>query len=221
MTTPQNTKWGDKETRRQDILTGAQQQLAQAGYQGLNIRDVARAANVSPGLVYAYFANKEELFATLYAGRLTQLQTEMLAVCATATNADLFFVDLVTAYLPVYQVFGREFNLFSLLRQPEQLPSELTERLTQTALQLMTTIFSHSQRLLAQEGVAISALPQAELVMPMFWIILNGLADHFSGERKNLYGHDLQTMTRFVVSTLRLGLISLANTPLSTSEVMP
>src|SRR5689334_22984946 len=61
------TKWGDRVQRRADILDAARACIAGPGYLALNMRDLAAAAGVSPATLYSYFANKEELFATLYA----------------------------------------------------------------------------------------------------------------------------------------------------------
>lgn len=200
------TQWGDKEQRRQDILQAARLQLESEGYQGLNIRQVATRAEVSPGLVYAYFANKEELFATLYVERLQQLQQQIALDSAQAQSFEAFFILLLKAYLPVYQQFGREYNLFSLLRQPQQFPVELTASLSSTASTLMQQIYRQAIQFLDGADVHMTALPEQQLVLPMFWISLNGLADHFCGDRQHLYGHSLDSMSQFMSHTLLLGL---------------
>lgn len=206
MTKAQKTQWGDKEQRKQDILQAAQSLLESEGYAGLNIRSVAAKAQVSPGLVYAYFANKEELYATLYVERLVHFQQQIAHDSAQAQDIHQFFVLLLKAYLPVYQHFGREFNLFSLLRQPQQFPVELTEKLSRTAFKLIQNVYQYSQQFLTAEEVQVATLSNHELVLPMFWITLNGLADHFVGDRQHLYGHSLENMSNFISTTLLLGL---------------
>ncbi len=204
------TKWGDKANRRLDILVAARQQLEMAGYVGLNMREVAKIAQVSPGLLYSYFANKEELFATLYAERLSEFQIELLALCERVETVEQLFVQLLKAYLPVYQRYGREFNLFSLLRQPEQFNPEISAQLSQIAMQLMGALLKSSQRLLGEQDAKLSDLPQPQLVLPMFWIVLSGLAEHYSGDRQHLYGHDPEIMSAYIANTLLLGLRSQA-----------
>lgn len=206
MKNPAKTQWGDKEQRRQDILQAARLLLESEGYQGLNIRQVAAKASVSPGLVYAYFANKEELFATLYVERLSLLQQQLETKSKQAQSFDDFFVLLLQAYLPVYQSFGREYNLFSLLRQPQHFPAELTAKLSETALELIQSLYQRSLQFLSDEDIQMTRIPDHQLVLPMFWITLNGLADHFAGDRQHLYGHSLPTMSRFFAQTLLLGL---------------
>ncbi len=208
--TPSATRWGDKANRRLDILVAARQQLEVSGYVGLNMREVAKLAHVSPGLLYSYFANKEELFATLYAERLGEFQQEMVVLCQQVETVEQLFVRLLKAYLPVYQHYGREFNLFSLLRQPEQFNPEISAQLSQTAMHLMGMLFSSAQRLLGEQAASLADLPQPQLVLPMFWIVLTGLASHYSGDRQHLYGHDQDTMSAYIAQTLLLGLRSQA-----------
>lgn len=201
------TQWGDKEQRRQDILQAARLQLENEGYQGLNIRQVATRAGVSPGLVYAYFASKEELFATLYAERLQQFQQQVAAIDHSQVHSfEGFFSLLLKAYLPVYQQFGREYNLYSLLRQPQQFPAELVSTLSSTAVALMQQLYQQAKQFLDDADIPMAALPEQSLILPMFWISLNGLADHFSGDRQQLYGHSLENMAQFMSHTLLLGL---------------
>jgi|GEM_PF-2381615 len=213
MTELLDTKWGDKTSRRLDILNAARQQLESVGYTGLNIRSVAQAAGISPGLVYSYFANKEELFATLYAQRLAAFKGEAEALCQTVQTTDDLLVALLRTYLPVYQTYGREYNLFSLLRKPDQFSLEIRDGLTQTAIGLMSMLYAHTQTLAAAEGIVLANLPQPTLVLPSFWIMLNGLANHYAGDRQHLYGHDQDSMARFMAQTFWQGLKSLALMP--------
>ncbi len=206
------TRWGDKTSRRIDILNAARMQLETVGYTGLNIRSVAQAAGISPGLVYSYFANKEELFATLYAERLAAFKVEAELLCQQVQTTDALLVALLRAYLPVYQTYGRDYNLFSLLRKPDQFSLEIREGLTQTAIALMSMLYTHTQTLAAAEGIVLADLPQPALVLPSFWIILNGLANHYAGDRQHVYGHDQDSMAGFIAQTFWLGLKSLAAT---------
>ena len=50
------------QARRQQLIDAALHQFAEKGYSGASIRDIARAAGVTEGLVYHYFRNKEHLF---------------------------------------------------------------------------------------------------------------------------------------------------------------
>lgn len=109
MTQQHPTKWGDKDMRRQDIMQAAQKILETDGYEALSIRNVAKEAKISAGLLYSYFANKEELFAALYAEKLVEFQQQLSSVCTEATSIEQLFIELLTAYLPVYKTFGKKF----------------------------------------------------------------------------------------------------------------
>lgn len=51
--------------KRRQILDGARRVFLSTGFDGASMNEVARAAGVSKGTLYVYFASKEELFAAL------------------------------------------------------------------------------------------------------------------------------------------------------------
>ena len=50
---------------RRQIMDGARSVFLSAGFDGASMNDVARAAGVSKGTLYAYFASKDELFGAI------------------------------------------------------------------------------------------------------------------------------------------------------------
>ncbi len=56
--------------RRAQILDAAQQVFAQKGFEGASIKDLAKAADVSPGLLYWYFKDKTHLLVSLLTERI-------------------------------------------------------------------------------------------------------------------------------------------------------
>jgi AcrR family transcriptional regulator len=48
--------------RREDILQASLHLFAERGFHGTSMRDIARAANITEGLIYHYFASKRDLF---------------------------------------------------------------------------------------------------------------------------------------------------------------
>ncbi len=48
--------------RREDILKASLHLFAERGFHGTSMRDIARAANITEGLIYHYFASKRDLF---------------------------------------------------------------------------------------------------------------------------------------------------------------
>ena len=55
------------------LLDAAVEQVATTGYDGLTVRNVARAAGVSPATAYTYFSSKEHLLASVFWSRVAAL----------------------------------------------------------------------------------------------------------------------------------------------------
>jgi AcrR family transcriptional regulator len=67
------TTWGnDGGAKRRQIMDGARQVFLSAGFDGASMNDIARAAGVSKGTLYAYFDSKEELFEAIIRGEYAQ-----------------------------------------------------------------------------------------------------------------------------------------------------
>ncbi len=62
------------EARRRGILVAAQRCVSRKGIQGTTMRDICRAANLSPGAVYRYFPSKDEILGALAELRLEQIR---------------------------------------------------------------------------------------------------------------------------------------------------
>jgi AcrR family transcriptional regulator len=56
---------GDGGAKRRQIMDGARTVFHQQGFDGASMNDIAQAAGVSKGTLYAYFDSKEQLFETL------------------------------------------------------------------------------------------------------------------------------------------------------------
>jgi AcrR family transcriptional regulator len=61
----QERKEREKERRRQQILVAAKNIFYKKGFNKTTMEDIASAAELSPGTLYLYFKNKDELFASL------------------------------------------------------------------------------------------------------------------------------------------------------------
>jgi AcrR family transcriptional regulator len=196
------TRWGDREGRRRDILAAARALLRRGGYQRLNMRDVAHGARVSPGTVYTYFAGREELFAALYAERLEAFHDEIAPLCASARSLEQLFVDVGERYLDVYRVFGREVNLWAMLAGEERRPAELAQPMIAAAGRIMALVGGAIDRL----GGRAAWRDERALALPFLWATLNGLAEHFTGQRHRLHGATWPELAGFAARTLIAGL---------------
>ena len=61
----QERKEREKERRRQQIMVAAKRVFTDKGFNRATMEDIAQEAELSPGTLYLYFKNKEELYASL------------------------------------------------------------------------------------------------------------------------------------------------------------
>ncbi|MFC9787266.1 TetR/AcrR family transcriptional regulator [Rhodococcus sp. NPDC127528] len=87
--------YGDAEARRRRTLDAAAALLDEGGYTALTIRSVAARAGTSTGLIYQYFADKQEIFIAL----LNESQLESAAFVA-ALPRDRGVASLIAAVIP-------------------------------------------------------------------------------------------------------------------------
>lgn len=199
------TKWGQRTERRADLLEAAREQLAAGGFAALNMRDVARAAGVSPGTVYTYFTGKEDLFATLYAQRLDELNTQLAPACERATSGEQLFELIATEYLDVYRVFGRELDVWAILLADNPAASELAKPLIRAALQVLDTVQAATRRIYGP--AALPQDPEQERLALLFvWATITGLAEHYTGGRRKLHGFGWEQLVGFAARTVVAGL---------------
>jgi len=60
--TPRDAPHGVRRDRRDDIVRASLHLFAEKGFHGTSMRDIAREANITEGLIYHYFASKRDLF---------------------------------------------------------------------------------------------------------------------------------------------------------------
>lgn len=61
----QERKQRERERRRQQIIVAAKRVFSEKGFSKTTMEDIAREAELSPGTLYLYFKNKDELYASL------------------------------------------------------------------------------------------------------------------------------------------------------------
>ncbi|MCU1426107.1 MAG: TetR/AcrR family transcriptional regulator [Actinomycetia bacterium] len=205
---PAKTKWGDREQRRIDILDAARARITTDGYLSLNMRDLAAAAGVSPATLYSYFATKEELFATLYAEAI-RAHTEILRpIVAEAHDLPTLLELVIEEYVELYRSFGRHFTLWSTMRHdvdadaapfPKALIIELRTATVENNRLLMQSIRDAASR-------TGRRVVDEQLVPSFLWSALNGLADHFTTERRSLDGFPPERLLEFAAQRLAVAI---------------
>jgi AcrR family transcriptional regulator len=202
------TRWGDRVARRQDILDAARRLLCRDGYRNLNIRDVARDADVSAGTVYTYFESKERLFAELYAMRLDEFHAEIAPASRAVSDPEELFILIATSYLDVYRVYGRELDLWSVLLREQHTPRAVAAPLAEAAERVIETLTTAIYRLVEEDGGWPPDSPDGGFVLPFLWANVHGLVDQFTGVRQHLHPFSWDELVGFTARTAIAGLRS-------------
>lgn len=198
--------WGDRTTKRRNVLAAARTLLARQGLDGVSIRRVAEQAGVSPGTVYTLFAHKEELFATLYVEHLERFLAEVEWNQRDHRDPEQLVVDMGRRYVDLYATFGRRLDAWSMVVERDQWPAELVERVMHVTLGLLDRIE------ILTRGFGLDTMPEAirRRAAPLLWATLNGLAEQYSGVRHELHGLPLEDMLVFSARVLVAGLGTLS-----------
>lgn len=76
-----------KQQTREKVLQAAREMFIERGYEGATIRDIARAAGMSTGAVFASFTDKPELFDAILSEDFAALVDPMKDAATTAPSA--------------------------------------------------------------------------------------------------------------------------------------
>lgn len=84
----------DGGAKRRQIMEGARQVFLSSGFDGASMNDVARAAGVSKGTLYAYFNSKEELFEAIIRAEKVHSAERMCAFLPDYNDPRAMLTDL-------------------------------------------------------------------------------------------------------------------------------
>jgi AcrR family transcriptional regulator len=202
------TRWGDREQRRLDILDAARSRIAERGYVALNMRDLAAGAGVSPATLYSYFATKEELFATLYAEAIRAHTAAVRPVAEAGHDLETLLTHLIDAHLELYRTYGRHFTLWSAMRHDAAADAARVPRELVAELRAATVEHNRLQMGAIRDAAARGGrrVVDERLVPSYVWSTLNGLADHFTSERKGLDPFPARTLVEFAAARLTVAI---------------
>lgn len=117
------TKEQYEEIRQQSkatIMEAALELFAQKGYASTSISDIARAANISKGLMYNYFKGKQQLLTEIIAQAVEEIEGVMLSSIALTTQANEQLIAIVEGSFQLVDSHRHHWRLLSSLAfQPE------------------------------------------------------------------------------------------------------
>jgi len=172
----QERKERERERRRQQIIVAAKRVFSDKGFNKATMEDIAQEAELSPGTLYLYFKNKEELYASLSLRILQYLLISLDHVGAQEDQSPEAKLDaMIRAMYDVYEfdplIIINMFHLQSsetLKNLSSEFLSEI-EILSKKAISAMAAIFQEG----TEKGVFIDKHPVA--LADVFWSIFSGI----------------------------------------------
>ena len=166
----------DRERRRQQIIAASKRVFLSKGASRVTIKDIADEAELSPGTLYIYFKNKDELYASLSIRILKHLNLRLQRV---RENKELPYDQKINsvkqAFCEVYEVDPPMLiNLYHLQSSEtlENISAELFDEimnLSRQCLKTLSKIFAKG----IQAGSYVSVDPRRTALI--LWSMFSGL----------------------------------------------
>lgn len=172
----QERKQRERERRRQQIIVAAKRVFSEKGFSKTTMEDIAREAELSPGTLYLYFKNKDELYASLSLRILQYMNIRLEDVKKEKdNNPEQKIVSIKEALYDVYQFDPMILiNMFHLQSSEtlKNLSSPLMENITElsrNSLQILADIFKNSS------GHNTFLTRQSTAVADIAWSLFTGV----------------------------------------------
>jgi AcrR family transcriptional regulator len=172
----QERKEREKERRRQQIIVAAKRVFSEKGFNKATMEDIAKEAELSPGTLYLYFKNKEELYASLSLRILQYLHIRVTHVNKeTELSPDKKLSALMEAMYDVY-----EFDPLIIINMFHLQSSETLKNLSESLLDEIKDLSKKSIGAIAkifeegiEKGIYEDRHPTA--LADIFWAMFSGV----------------------------------------------
>ena len=172
----QERKEREKERRRQQIIVAAKRVFSVKGFSKATMEDIAKEAELSPGTIYLYFKNKDELYASLSLRILQYLSIRLEHLRDEKEHSPQQRIDALKGImLDVYEfdplIVINMFHLQSSETLRNLSPKLLTEikTLSKDALGTMAAMFEDG----IKKGIFINRHPVA--FADIVWSLFSGI----------------------------------------------
>ncbi len=172
----QERKKRERERRRQQIIVAAKRVFSAKGFNKTTMEDIAKEAELSPGTLYLYFKNKDELFASL---SLRMLQFLIIRLESLSQKIDLPPEEkLGIVKQALYDVY--EFDPIVLINMFHLQSSETLKNLSPELLSNIKDMSRKSLRAIAdvfEEGMQLGIYKKGHPVAlaDIFWALFSGI----------------------------------------------
>ncbi len=116
---PNKRRTPRQQERRERILAAARTALSENGYEGLNMRDLALTAGVSPTTLYNQFENKDTLVLAALSDMLQHIDWDVSATEARGIARVLARADAVTDQMNLHPAYAEAMILMLINASPE------------------------------------------------------------------------------------------------------
>lgn len=154
---------------RERILASALTLFAERGYAGTSVRDIARAAGIAQGLLYNYFASKEDLLYALFTQAMADVHDSFGDAEQGGTPAERL-ERLIRRSFEVVAAHRDFWKLSYSVRMQTVVLVDLGERLDAWIATILATLEHH----LRATGVA-----NPEIESAVLFALIDGIAQHY------------------------------------------
>ena len=172
----QERKQRERERRRQQIIVAAKRVFSAKGYSKSTMEDIAREAELSPGTLYLYFKNKDELYASLSLRILQYLNIRLEDV---KKEKDIEPRQKITAIKEaLFDVY--QFDPMILINMFHLQSSETLKNLSSPLLENITELSRNSLAILAEifkddTGQDLFASHHPTAIADIVWSLFTGV----------------------------------------------
>ncbi len=189
----------EKEQRRLQIIQAAKSVFSLKGFNSATMEEIAEEAELSPGTLYLYFKNKEELHTLLSIDLLHHISEEIEKVVQNGSSVDTMLDDLRDVFINVYEEDARILiNLFHLQSGEalKNLSDDVLSLLKETSGKTLSATKAIVQKGI-DEGIFIDEHPV--VLADLLWSTYSGIVLWVDSKRL------LNDQKDFVKSTLKTG----------------
>jgi len=168
----------DADSRRREILASAARLFARQGVARTTVSQIAAAVPVAKGLVYYYFASKDEIVGAVIDTLAVRLEQALIRV---AVREDLAMPDKLRRILKLFfRLIERHAALLTMEKDRPDMFARVRDRLCATAFDQVRAILKDA----SDRGLAQIAYPDY-----MLTILIRGLADLYLAGVRDLSVH--------------------------------
>lgn len=169
------TRKEQKDRRRQEIICAALELFVSRGYAATKITDIAKKAKMSTGLMFHYFASKENLYEELVRIGLEGTKYPGEQKCEHAIDFFVKFTEELFVYMKEQPIVAKFFVLMAEAGRSDATPEHIREMAMRVnVIEQFVPIIEWGQ----QEGTIKEGSPLA--LSNAFWCSVQGIAERYA-----------------------------------------